>query len=345
MKVHLRKLLLAWFVVTAVAALTVEIQAASGYHLLKKSALGGDGGWDCLTVDGQGHRLFVSRSSHVMVVDTDSGKVIGDIPNTAGVHGIAIVPEVGRGYTSNGRDSSVTIFDLKTLAPLGKVTVGSNPDIIIYDPASKCVFTFNGGSKDATAIDVKSGKVAGTVAFDGRPEFAVPDESGHIYVNIEDKSEIMSFDSRKLKVENRWPLAPGEEPTGLALDRQHKRLFATCANNLMIILNSQDGKVVASVPIGSGVDGAAFDADKGLAFSSNGDGTLTIVHEDSPDKFSVVDTVSTQKGARTLALDAASHRIFTVTAEFGETPAPTAEHPHPRPTIVPGSFVLLEYGQ
>ncbi len=345
MKAYVRLWLVVCLVVLTGSVLTAASNATSGYHLIKKITLGGEGGWDCLTVDTEGHRLFISRSSHVMVVDEDSGKVIGDIANTMGVHGIAVVSEVGKGYTSNGRDSSVTIFDLKTLKTLGQVKVGSNPDIIIYDPASKRVFTFNGGSRDATAIDTKDGKVTGTVSLDGRPEFAVADEAGHIYVNLEDQSQIVSFDSRKLSVENRWPLAPGEEPTGIAMDRQHKRLFATCANNLMIIMNSENGKVVASVPIGSGVDGIAFDADRSLAFSSNGDGTLSVIHEDSPDKFSVVDTVTTQKGARTLALDPVTHRIFTVTALFGDTPAPTAEHPHPRPSIVPGSFVLLEFGK
>jgi DNA-binding beta-propeller fold protein YncE len=345
MKAYVRLWLIVCLVVLTGSVLTAASNSTSGYHLIKKVTLGGEGGWDCLTVDTEGHRLFISRSSHVMVVDEDSGKVIGDIANTMGVHGIAVVSEVGRGYTSNGRDSSVTIFDLKTLKPLGQVKVGSNPDIIIYDPASKRVFTFNGGSRDATAIDTKDGKIAGTIPLDGRPEFAVADEAGHIYVNLEDKSQIVSFDSRKLSIENRWPLAPGEEPTGLAMDRQHKRLFVACGNNLMVIMNSENGKVVASVPIGSGVDGIAFDADRSLAFSSNGDGTLSVIHEDSPDKFSVVDTVTTQKGARTMALDPVTHRIFTVTAQFGDTPAPTAEHPHPRPSIVPGSFVLLEFGK
>ncbi|MCX6832112.1 MAG: YncE family protein [candidate division Zixibacteria bacterium] len=268
MKAHVRLWLIVCLVVLTCSVLTAQGNSASGYHLIKRITLGGEGGWDCLSVDTQGHRLFISRSTHVMVVDEDSGKVIGDIANTAGVHGIAVVSEVGKGYTSNGRDSSVTIFDLKTLKPLEQVKVGSNPDIIIYDPASKRVFTFNGGSRDATAIDTKDGKVAGTIALDGRPEFAIADELGHIYVNLEDKNQVVSFDSRKLSIESRWQLAPGEEPTGIAMDRQHKRLFVACANNLMVVMNSENGKVVASVPIGSGVDGIAFDADRGLAFSS-----------------------------------------------------------------------------
>jgi YVTN family beta-propeller protein len=325
--------------------LNAQTGSSKGYHVIKKLTLGGEGGWDYLTVDAQARRLYISRSTHVMVLDADDGKVLGDIPNTAGVHGIALVQEFNKGFTSNGRDSSVTIFDLKTLKVLGQVPVGKNPDAIIYDPTSKRVFTFNGASRDATAINAKDGTVAGTIALDGRPESAVSDEKGNIYVNLEDKNAVAEFDSRKLTVEARWPLAPGEEPTGASLDRKHRRLFVGCANKMLVVINTDNGHVVKTLPIGSGVDATAFDAETGLAFSSNGDGTLTVIHEDSADGFSVAETVPTQRGARTMALDPKTHKIFLVTAEFGPPPAPTAERPRPRPSIVPGSFTLLIVGK
>lgn len=333
------------FLLMSGVAINAQKPATTGYHVMQKITLGGEGGWDYLTVDSKAHRIYLSRSTHVMVIDEDSGKVIGDIPNTSGVHGIAIVEDEGRGFTSNGRDSSVTIFDLKTLKAISTVQVGKNPDAIIYDPVSKRVFTFNGASSDATAIDAKKGTVVGTVALEGRPEFAVADGQGHIFVNLEDKSQVVKFDSQKLKVESRWPLAPGEEPTGLALDHKHNRLFVGCANKLMAIMNADNGKVIATLPIGDGVDATAFDPETELAFSSNGDGTLTVIHEDSPDKFSVLENVATQKGARTMTLDAKTHKVFLVSADFGPPPAPTAERPHPRPSILPGTFTLLVLGK
>ena len=323
----------------------VSAKPASGYHLLRKFVLGGDGGWDLLAFDSSTHRLFIPRGTHVMVVDADSGAIVGDIPNTPRVHGIAIASEFGKGFTSNGGDASVTIFDLKNLKTLSNVKVGQNPDAIIYDPSSKRVFSFNGNSKDTTAIDAKSGTVAGTLTLGGKPELAVADEHGKVFVNLEDKSAVVEFDTRKLEIDATWPLGPGEEPTGIALDRKHHRLFATCSNKLVVVLNTDNGKLVTTLPIGSGVDGAAFDSELQLAFSANGEGTLTVVHEDSPDKFSVVENVGTHRGARTLDLDQKTHRVFLVTAEFGPTPAPTAERPHPRPPMVPGTFTLLVYGR
>jgi DNA-binding beta-propeller fold protein YncE len=320
-------------------------QTQSGYHIVQKVMLGGDGGWDFITYDNPGHRLFISRSTHVMVVDVDSGKVTGDIPNTTGVHGIALVPAIGRGFTSNGRDSSVTIFDLQSLKTLGQIRVGQNPDAIFYDADSGHLFTLNGGSHDASVIDPNSGTVVDTVGFDGRPEFAVADGLGHIYIDLEDKSQIVTFDSRTMKILSTWSLAPGEEPTGMALDKIHHRLFVGCANNLMVVLDANNGRIITSVPIGSGVDAITFDSDLGLIFSSNGDGTLTVVKADSADKYTVLDNVPTQKGARTMALDPKSHRIYLVSADFGPAPAPTADRPHPRPSILPDSFVLLIVGK
>ena len=327
------------------AAAGAKQKSPAGYHLIKEVRLGGEGGWDYLTFDAKGKRLFISRSTHVMVVDADTFAVVGDIPDTQGVHGIALVEDLGKGYTSNGRANTVTVFDLKTLKVLKQVPVGQNPDAIIYDPASKRVFTMNGRSNDATAIDAATDTVAGTVALDGRPEFAVSDERGHVFVNLEDKSSVAEFDPKKLSVLARWPIAPGEEPSGLAIDRRHARLFSTGANKTLVVLDALTGKVVATLPIGGGVDAAGFDPETGLAFSSNGEGTLTVIREDSPDKFTVLENVATRRGARTMALDPKTHRVFLVTAEFGPPPAPTPERPRPRPSVVPGSFTLLILGR
>lgn len=312
----------------------------SGYHVTKSIKLGGDGGWDYLTV--AGGRVYISRGTHVMVVDADTGALVGDIPNTNGVHGIAIAPDLDKGFISDGRDNNVTIFDVKTLRILGTAPSGKNPDAIIYDPTSKRIFAFNGSSKDATAIDASTGKVAGTIALGGKPEFAVADVKGHVFVNIEDTSEIVQFNSEKLVVESRWKIAPGQEPSGLAMDRTHRRLFSVCSNKLMVVVNADNGKVITTLPIGGGTDAAGFDPETGFAFSSNGgDGTVTVAHEDAPDKYSVIENVPTLRRARTMALDARTHQIYTVTAEFGQAPAPTTEQPRPRAPMVPGSFTLL----
>jgi DNA-binding beta-propeller fold protein YncE len=318
------------------AALTAAFAGDSGYRIVKTIPLGGDGGWDYLTVDSAARRVYVSRSTHVVVMDADSGAVTGDIPDTSGVHGIALAPELGRGFTSNGRANSATIFDLKTLKIIGTAKAGENPDAIVYDTVSKRVFTLNGRSQDATVINAADGSVAGTIPLGGKPEFAVADGKGRVYVNIEDKAELVAFDANKLTVAGRWPMAPCEEPTGLAMDLKSRRLFAGCHNKLLMILDADSGKVVGSAPIGGGVDATAFDPDTKFIFSSNGDGTLTVVREESPDKFSVVETVSTKRGARTMALDAKTHDIFLATADFD----PPAEGER-RPRMKPGSFVIL----
>jgi DNA-binding beta-propeller fold protein YncE len=315
---------------------------ANSYHVVKKIAAGGEGGWDYLIADTATERLYVSRGTHVMVVDLKRDSVIGDIPNTAGVHGIAFVPALNRGFTSNGRDTSVTIFDLKTLAPIATVKVtGRNPDAIVYDSFSGRVFTFNGGGANTTAIDAATGAIAGSIPLGGKPEFSVSDGKGRMYVNIEDKSEVVVFDPKALVVKARWPLAPCEEPSGMAMDRAHGRLFVVCSNKLMAVLDAATGRVITTLPIGQGVDASGYDPATGLAFASNGEGTLTVVHEDSPDKYSVVGTVPTQRGARTMALDAKTHRIYMSTALFGPPPAPTPERPNPRPPAIPGSFTIL----
>ena len=316
--------------------------SAPGYHVTAHARLGGAGGWDYLSVDTVGHRLYLSRGTHVMVVDTRTDSVVGDIPDTPGVHGIAVAPDLNRGFTSNGRDSSITVFDLGTLAPVMRVKIqGVNPDAIAYDAASQRVFTFNGRSNDATVVDAKTGAIVGTIPLGGKPEFAQTDGKGTLWVNVEDKSEIAAVDTRTLAVKAHWSIAPCEEPSGLAIDRAHRRLFAVCGNALMAVVDADNGKVVATVPIGQGTDAAAFDPRTQLAFSSNGEGSITVVHEDAPDRFSVVETVPTQRGARTMTIDPTTGTLYTVTAEFGPTPEATADRPRPRPPMLPDSFTLL----
>jgi DNA-binding beta-propeller fold protein YncE len=319
--------------------------AAPGYHVVNTYKLGGDGGWDYLTVDASARRFYISRGTHVMVVDADTGKSVGDIADTPGVHGIALAPELGRGFVSNGREGTVSIFDIKTLVTSSKVKVGMNPDAILYDPATKRVFTFNGRSQDSTAVDASSGKVLGTIKLDGKPEFAASDAKGKIFVNIEDKSELTAIDPNKLEVTATWPLAPCEEPSGLSIDRKNRRLFVGCGNKMMAVVDADSGKVLATPAIGDGVDATTFDDETGLAFASCGEGVLTVVKEESPDKFSVAENVPTQAGARTLALDAKTHNILVVTAQFGPPPAATPDNPHPRRSIVPDSFVVLVVGK
>jgi DNA-binding beta-propeller fold protein YncE len=320
--------------------------AGPGYHVVTTYKLGGEGGWDYLITDADARRTYISRGTHVVVIDADTGKSVGDIADTPGVHGIALAPELGRGFTSNGREGTVSIFDIKTLATNSKVKVGENPDAILYDPATKRVFTFNGRSQDSTAIDATTGKVLGTIKLDGKPEFAATDAKGGIWVNIEDKSELVAIDPNKLEVKAKWPLAPCTEPSGLAIDRKNRRLFSGCDNKMMAVVDADTGKVLATPPIGDGVDATAFDPEIGLAFAScGGDGVLTVVKEDSPDKFSVAENVPTQKGARTMALDTKTHKVFVVTAQFGPRPASTPDNPHPRPAILPDSFVVLVVGK
>lgn len=319
--------------------------APAQYQVKQKYVLGGEGGWDYLTFDPAGKRLFISRGTHVMVVDPYKGTVLGDIPDTPGVHGIALAQDLGKGFISNGRDNSITVFDLKTLKETARIKIeGENPDAILYDPASKRVFTFNGRSKNATVVDAAAGTIVGNIPLDGKPEFGVADGKGMVFVNIEDKSEVTSIDAKKAAVVKSWPLAPCEEPSGLAMDLKTRRLFAGCHNKMMAVMNADTGKVIATPAIGDGVDANAFDADKQLAFSSNGDGTLTVVHEDSADKFTVMENAETAKFARTMALDTTDHDVYLVTAEI-ETAPPTKEGERPRRSMKPGTFTLLVVGK
>jgi DNA-binding beta-propeller fold protein YncE len=328
----------------ALTAAPLAAQAPSSYHLLRKIAVGGEGGWDYVTFDTAGNRLFLSRGSHVMVVDPATDKVVGDIQHTDGVHGVAIAYGLGKGYTSNGRDTTVTVFDLKTLAPGKTVHVtGANPDAIMFEPVTKRVFTFNGRGQNATAIDATNDTVVGTVALGGKPETAVSDGAGHVFVNIEDKSQLIEFDAKTLAVLHTYPIAPCESPSGLAFDAARKRLFLGCENKMMAIIDANTGKVIATPATGTGTDANGFDPATGYAFSSNGgDGTLTIVQTKDA-KFPATN-VPTERGARTMTVDPKTHRVYLVTASFGPPPAATAANPRPRPTVVPNSFVVLVVG-
>ena len=313
---------------------------ASGYKIIKTIPVSGEGGWDYVTVDSDARRVYVSHATHVVVLDADTYAVLGDIPDTQGVHGIALAPDLGRGFVSNGRANNVTVFDLKTLKTISTVSAGTNPDAIVYDPGTKRVFTLNGRSKDATAINAADGAVLGTLALGGKPEFAVADGKGSIYVNIEDTSELVQFDAQKLTVTHRWPQKPCQEASGLAIDVKNRRLFAGCDNKMMAVMDADSGKVLATPAIGEGVDASAYDPALQLAFASNGEGTLTVVHQDSPDKYSIVENVPTKRSARTMGLDLKTHNIFLPAADF-DPPAPGER----RGKMKPGSFVLLVVGK
>lgn len=317
--------------------------AAPDYAVVQRHAIGQSGGWDYLTYSADGHRLYVSRSDRVLVVDADSGKIEATIPGTDGVHGIALVPKLGRGFTSDGRANTLTEFDLATSKVLRTIPVdGKNPDALIYDPASNHLFAFDGHSNEASVVDPVAGKLVAKIPLSGKPEFAASDEAGNVYVNIEDTAHLARIDTATNKVTAVWKLADCEEPSGLAIDIAHHRLFSVCQNKHMAVTDAQSGKPVASVAIGEGPDAAGFDPTRNLIYSSNGhDGTLTVVHEDNADHYSVIANVPTQKSARTLALDTQGNRIFTVAAQFGPRPAPTKANPHPWPAVVDGSFTVL----
>jgi DNA-binding beta-propeller fold protein YncE len=320
--------------------------ASSGWAVTSRYAVGGDGGWDYLTVDAAARRIYVSRGTHVAVVDADSGKVVGDIPGTEGVHGIALAPEMKKGFTSNGRAGTVTVFDLPSLAVAAtwKVT-GENPDAILYEPVSKRLLTFNGRGKNVTVFDAATGSVAGTIPVGGKPEFAVSDPAGRVYVNVEDTAEILAIDPAAASVKARWSIAPCQEPTGLAIDAKAGVLFAGCGNKLLAVVRTSDGKLLGTPPIGGGCDGVAFDPGTGLAFAANGEGTVTVVKETSPGTWAPVQTVPTQQSARTIALDAAKGRLYLPAAKFGPPPSPApAGAPRARPAAVAGSFELLVVG-
>jgi YVTN family beta-propeller protein len=311
------------------------------YKLEKTIPVPGKGGWDYLTVDEAGRRVYVSHTSCVDVLDADSGELKGQVPDTAGVHGIAVAPDLGRGFTSNGKADTVTVFDLKTLKALDTVKTGKNPDAILYDAASHRVFAFNGGGASATAIDAATGKVAGTIELGGKPESGVADGTGLVYVNMEDKDEVVKLDAHKLKVLERWSVAPGKTPVSLAIDPSAGRLFVGCRSKSLVVLSTETGKVVTSLPIGERVDAGAFDPETKLVFCSCGDGTVAVIHQDTPDKYVLAETIKTRLGSKTMALDPKTHRLFLPAAEYK---APAGQ-PNARPAMVPGTFAVMIFAK
>lgn len=341
-----RSLILACVVACSLAvvggALTYAANDAGGYKVVKRIPVGGDGGWDYLRVDPDTHRIFLSRGDHMMVVDQGTGKLIADLKDTKGIHGMALAYDLGKGFTSNGQANTVTVFDLKTIAATSVIPIpGKDPDSIIYDPATKRVFTFNGKSNDSTVLDATTGKVVGTVALGGKPEEPGLDGKGNMFVNIETTSMITEFDTKTLAVKGSWPLAPCEGPSALAADLKNRRLFSAC-DKVMVVTNMDTGKVVASPPIGGDPDGNAYDPNTGMLFAACREGLVSVIHQDSADKYSVLGNITTQFGTRTMAMDSKTGHIYTVTADFKAAAAPTPENPKPRPTPINGSFVILE---
>lgn len=327
--------------------LCASAAGGSGWKVEQRYTLGGPGGWDYLALDQATQHLYVSHGDRVLVLDARSGKKLGEIDGLSGVHGIALADDLHKGFISNGRANTVTIFDPATLKVEQTVAVGAkDPDGIVYDPYSKRVFTFNGDSANASVIDAVSGKLLGHIALPGDPEFPVSDGAGHVFDNIESRNALVEIDPRAMQVTATWPLKDCQHPSGLAIDTAHHRLFSVCQNKVMAVTDATNGKAIASIPIGEGPDAARYDAQRGLVFSSNGrSGTLTVVKQVSPDRYTVLANVPTQQSARTMALDAASGRIFLSAAEFGARPAPTPADPHPRPAVKPGSFTVLAVGQ
>jgi YVTN family beta-propeller protein len=324
------------------AANIVAQTNSSAHKIVKKIHIAGDGGWDYLTVDEISHRLFVSHGSVVNVIDLKTDETIATIPDTKGVHGITIANDLNKGFISNGRDTSITVFDLSKLIILEKVKIkGINPDAILYDEFSHKVFVFNGRSNDATVLDARTNKIMATISLEGKPEFPATDGKGNIYVNIEDKNSITVIDANTLKIKNVWTISPGEEPTGLALDKEHQRLFTVCGNKMMLVVNAENGQVITIVPIGEGCDGVAFDPEKGMIFSSNGEGTVTVIKQENKDSYKVLETLSTQKGARTITLCKTTHEIYLPVAEYEEKPQPTKENPNPRRSAKSNSFQVI----
>ncbi|HET7564510.1 MAG TPA: YncE family protein [Gemmatimonadaceae bacterium] len=315
----------------------------AAYHVVNTYTLGGEGGWDYLALDTVGHRLFIARGDRAMVVNPDNGKVLGEVSGIDGAHGVAFDYASGHGFATSGRDSSVVMFDLKTLAVLGRAKAAEDADGILFDPATKRVFSFNGDAQSSSVIDGATGRNVGTVDLGAKPEFGVSDGHGKVYVNLESTGEIAEIDAAAMRVTRKWSIAPCQSPTGLAIDVAHDRLFSGCRNHVMAISDAKAGKLVTTMPIGAGVDACRFDAATSDAFSSNGgDGTITVIHEDSPNHYTVVQTVPTMQSARTMELNPSTHALYTVGAKFGPMPAqPAAGQRRRRPPMVPGSFTLL----
>ncbi len=332
------------FYAAAMLCVSAGLVSAQNYKVTGTIPIGGSGGWDYLTADSGGNRLYVSHTSEVVVIDLETNKPVGKISGLTRVHGIALAEGMKLGFISDGGANQVVVFDTSTLDVKNKIKTGTNPDGIVYDPYTKRVFAFNGRSNDVTVIDAESGNVAGTIPVGGKPEFPTSDGKGYVYDNIENKNEIVQIDAKNMTVKAHWPVAPCESPSGMAIDAAHHRLFSVCDGKVMAVVDSQTGKVVATPAIGEDPDAAGYDPGTGLAFSSNGDGTLTVVKQQGG-KYTVAQTVETEKGARTMTVDTRSHKVYLVTADYGQTPAATADTPHPRPQIKPGTFRVLIVSQ
>ena len=343
---HARFISLAAVAVGALVSAPLAAQTAPGaYHVTRRIPVAGEGGWDYVTFDTARSRIFIARSTRVQVVDANSGQLVGEIPNTGGVHGVALAYGLNKGYTSNGRDTTVTVFDFLSLAPVKTIRVtGANPDAIMYDSATQRVFTFNGRGENTTAIDAVADTVVGTLALGGKPETAVSDGTGHVFVNIESRNAIVEFDAARLTVLHTYPIAPCEEPSGLAIDPVHHLIFAGCGNKMIAVVDATTGRVIATPATDEGTDANAFDPVTGIAYSSNGAGTVTLVMQPTPGKFTS-ENVATERGARTMTLDPKTHRAYLVTAGFNPAPASAAGQPRQRPTMIPGSFVVLVFGK
>ncbi len=343
---HHRQLIGSLFLGLLGLVFTPLCRADGPYHFIKEIPIGGEGGWDYLSVDAASHRLYVSHATKVVVVDTVKDDVIGEIADTPGVHGFVVAPELGRGFSSNGREHKASIVDLKTLKTLSKVDTGENPDAILYEPGRNEVYTFNGRGRSATVFEAATGKVVATIPVGGKPEFAQADPAaGRVYDNLEDKNEVIALDTTTHQIVNHWPIAPGEEASGMAIDLVHHRLILGCSNAKMIIMDSATGKVVASLEAGKGIDATSFDPGTQLAFASaGGSGTVTIAHEDTPDKFTVVQTLVTERSARTMTLDTLTHKIYLASAKFEAPATPPAGGGRQRPKMIPGTFKVLVYG-
>lgn len=337
----MKPILLIFFLVFGSFFILGLSQSVSKFKIVNKIHLEGDAGWDYMYSDDNASRLYVSHGTMVQVVDETNGQLLGAVSGMKGVHGIAIVPNSGKGYISSGKDTTVTVFDLKTFTVIAKITTtGLNPDAILFDPYSNKIFTFNGKSNNSTVIDPATDKIITTISLEGKPEFSVSDGNGNIYVNFEKESEICRINASTLKAENVWSLSPGEEPTGLALDNETHRLFSACDNKMMVIMDAISGIVITTVPIGEKVDGAAFDPELKCVYSSNGEGTLTVVKEVDKNTFSVEENVLTQKGAKTIAVNRKTHHIYLSTADF--EPKKEDDDPKAKPKIVPDTFVVLD---
>jgi len=336
---------------TLLAALAFAIPVKGGYHLLKRYNFGAAEGstreyFDYITVDSSARRIYLSHGTEIKVIDADSGALIANIAGLKQTHGVALAHEFSRGFISDGAQGKVVVFDLKTLKPTGEVKADQDADCVIYDPASKRVFVMNGDPRSSTVIDAKSGAAVGTIDLGGAPEFAVADGKGTVYVNLEDKNELIAVDSRKLIIKSRWPVAPAGGPTALAFDPEHRRLFsAGCNPQVLVVMDADNGRIIQSFPISAGVDGAVYEPETGLLFASTREGFIHIFHEDSPDKFSEVETVKTEYGAKTMGLDNKNHNLFVDTADFGPPGNPTPDQPQPRRTAIPGTFRVLVYGR